>query len=189
MIAPNMTTTLTFIATDAVITQDLLQRCLGKAMDKSFNMMSVDTDTSTSDMALCFASGQKAFSLHDKNELSAFQELLDEVCIQLAKKIARDGEGASKLIEVTVNQATSLKDARQIAKSIIDSPLVKTAIHGEDPNWGRIMMAIGKVEDVKINPKRHLYALETRYYLTGEPTGIDLSGVRAHLSKKRLELP
>ena len=138
MIHPNMATMLCFITTDAKIPSKKLESLLRNAADKSFNMISVDMDTSTSDMAVILANGL-AGSVDEKK----FQEALDYVCIELAKKIARDGEGATKLVEVKVRNAITSHDARKLAKSIICSNLVKCAIFGNDPNWGRILCAMG----------------------------------------------
>jgi len=137
MIEPNMGTMLAFLYTDAKLPGELLDLCLKKAVDKSFNMVVVDGDTSTNDMALLTATGY-----HDCEE-ETFQEGLDHVCISLAKMIAKDGEGATRLIEVRVTGAMSIEDARKAAKAISRSPLVKTAIFGKDPNWGRVIAAAG----------------------------------------------
>jgi glutamate N-acetyltransferase/amino-acid N-acetyltransferase len=137
MIEPNMGTMLAFLYTDAKLPTKKLDICLKNAVDKSFNMVVVDGDTSTNDMALLTATGY-----HDCEE-KAFQEGLDHVCISLAKMIAKDGEGATRLIEVRVTGAMSTEDARKAAKAISRSPLVKTAIFGKDPNWGRVVAAAG----------------------------------------------
>ncbi len=139
MIEPNMATMLAFIVTDADITSDQLQAALKSSADKTFNMTSVDTDTSTSDMAVVMANGRV------KNvDLNIFQDALDAVCLALTKMIAKDGEGATTLLICEVTGAQTEQDAKKVAKSVINSPLVKTAIYGHDPNWGRLMMAVGK---------------------------------------------
>jgi len=137
MIEPNMGTMLAFLYTDAKLPTKKLDICLKKAVDKSFNMVVVDGDTSTNDMALLTATG------FYECEEEKFQEGLDHVCISLAKMIAKDGEGATRLIEIKVTGATSTEDARKAAKAISRSPLVKTAIFGKDPNWGRVIAAAG----------------------------------------------
>lgn len=137
MIEPNMGTMLAFLYTDAILSKENLDSCLRKAVDKSFNMVVVDGDTSTNDMALITATGY-----HDCEE-DVFQKGLDHVCTSLAKMIARDGEGASRLVEARVKGARSPQDARLAAKAIVRSPLVKTAIFGKDPNWGRVVAAAG----------------------------------------------
>jgi glutamate N-acetyltransferase/amino-acid N-acetyltransferase len=118
---------------------DVLDRCLKQAVDRSFNMIVVDGDTSTNDMVLLTATG----ALDIVPEIKEFQTGLDQVLIDLAKQIARDGEGASRLIESRVKGAVSQQDARLVAKAIVRSPLVKTAIFGQDPNWGRVIAAAG----------------------------------------------
>ncbi len=139
MIEPNMATLLSFIVTDAEVAPDQLQTALKTSVDKTFNMTSIDTDTSTSDMVIVMANGHVK-----KVDPASFQEALDCVCLELTKMIARDGEGATKLIICQVEAAQTEDDAKKIAKSVINSPLVKTAVYGNDPNWGRLMMAIGK---------------------------------------------
>jgi glutamate N-acetyltransferase/amino-acid N-acetyltransferase len=138
MIEPNMGTMLSFVFTDADISHDKLQRCLKSAVDKSYNMVVVDGDTSTNDTVTLIATG-----LAGKPDMKKFQEGLDKVCIEIAKQIARDGEGATKLIEVTVDGANSIKGARKAAKAVVRSPLFKSAVYGTDPNWGRAVCAIG----------------------------------------------
>ncbi|MDC0036656.1 bifunctional glutamate N-acetyltransferase/amino-acid acetyltransferase ArgJ [bacterium] len=152
MIAPNMATTLGFLVTNAGISQEQLQDVFTACIDESYNMMSVDTDTSTNDMALCFATGECPLDSDNKDEMKAFKELLKKACVSLAVQIAKDGEGASKLIEVQVIQAKTTSIAKRLAKQVVDSPLVKTAIHGEDPNWGRFIMALGKGNPDGLDP-------------------------------------
>ena len=147
MIAPNMATMLGFIFTNANISSDILQQLLQKANEKSFNSITVDSDTSTSDTVL-FASTRKAKHHQIKNvfekRLNNFKENLNSLMLDLAKLIVKDGEGASKFITINISGASSKKAAQKIGFSIANSPLVKTAIAGEDANWGRIIMAIGK---------------------------------------------
>jgi glutamate N-acetyltransferase/amino-acid N-acetyltransferase len=138
MIEPNMGTMLSFVFTDADITRDKLQNCLKSAVDKSYNMVVVDGDTSTNDTVTLIATGQAG-----KPDMKKFQEGLDKVCMEIAKQIARDGEGATKLIEVTVDGAKSVKGARKAAKAVVRSPLFKSAVYGTDPNWGRAVCAVG----------------------------------------------
>jgi len=152
MIAPNMATMLGFLVTDAKINSGTLHRLLKLATDATFNMTSVDTDTSTNDMVLAFATGGVGSGITSGVDQKEFLKLLTKACGQLAKLIAADGEGATKLIEVTVEGAKNLRDARIIAKNIVNSPLVKTAIHGADPNWGRVLAAAGKDPSAKVNP-------------------------------------
>jgi len=142
MIEPNMATMLSYFMTDAKIAPDTLKQCLKEAVERSFNMVSIDTDTSTSDTVAIMANG-----LAGEVDLDEFRHALQTMAIELAQEMARDGEGATRLIEVTVDQASSFAQAKRVAKSIVNSPLVKTAIFGADPNWGRITMAIGKCEE------------------------------------------
>lgn len=147
MIAPDMATMLGYIFTDASVDAGFLQKMLNSATAKSFNCITVDSDTSTSDTVLAFATGQNlASSLmsFDDPGADAFQAALDDLSMQLAHLVVRDGEGARKFIEILVTGAESDKSAKHIAMSIANSPLVKTAIAGEDANWGRIVMAVGK---------------------------------------------
>jgi len=142
MIAPNMATMLAYIFTDADIESKTLTKLLKDSTDKSFNSITVDSDQSTNDTLLIFAT--KAAKNSNQASLDSFKNALDEVCLELAKMIVVDGEGAKKLIEIEVAGANSHKQAKTVAFAIANSPLVKTAIAGCDPNWGRIVMAVGK---------------------------------------------
>jgi glutamate N-acetyltransferase/amino-acid N-acetyltransferase len=145
MIAPDMATMLSFIFTDAAIPAPILQSMLNKAVDHSFNAITIDSDTSTSDTVLLFATGQaRNKRFEDATHLADFRRALAEVTRDLAMLVVRDGEGASKFVEITVDGAVSNHSAKRIALAIANSPLVKTAIAGEDANWGRIVMAVGK---------------------------------------------
>ena len=144
MIAPNMATMLSFIVTDAVISQKAIKKALTKATDLSFNMIVVDGDESTNDTCLMLANGSSGVDVEKNGGIDPnFQEGLNHICINLAKKMARDGEGASKFIEANVKGAESFEDAKLAAKAIVTSPLFKSAVFGGDPNWGRIVSAIG----------------------------------------------
>jgi glutamate N-acetyltransferase/amino-acid N-acetyltransferase len=142
MIHPNMATMLAFLMTDASIDAAALQKALKSAVDQSFNSISVDGDTSTNDTVLVMASGKAENA--PKSDLADFQRALDRVCRDLAWMIVRDGEGATRVMEVRVTGARSEKDAKLAAHAIATSPLVKTAVHGGDPNWGRIVGALGR---------------------------------------------
>jgi glutamate N-acetyltransferase/amino-acid N-acetyltransferase len=145
MIHPNMATLLCFLTTDAAVGLDFLKSALRGAADASFNMVSIDGDTSTNDMLLIMANGLAGGRpIRGGGRGKLFQQVLHRVCIHLAKAIARDGEGATKLLEATVSGAASLADARLAARAIVGSPLVKTAVHGCDPNWGRMVAAAGR---------------------------------------------
>ncbi|WP_134700539.1 bifunctional glutamate N-acetyltransferase/amino-acid acetyltransferase ArgJ [Ammoniphilus sp. YIM 78166] len=145
MIHPNMATMLGFIVTDAKVEQAYLQEALRKATDETFNMITVDGDTSTNDMVVVMANGMAGNSALNSEHVQAddFYQALAYVMKELAKKIARDGEGATKLLEVEVKGSPSEEIARQVAKTVISSNLVKTAIYGADANWGRILCAVG----------------------------------------------
>jgi glutamate N-acetyltransferase/amino-acid N-acetyltransferase len=144
MIHPRLATMLCFLTTDAVVGLDFLRAALQKSVELSFNMISVDRDTSPSDTVLLMANGlAKNETITSGKPLAAtFQQALDRICIHLAKALARDGEGATRLIEATVSGAASLAEARKAARTIIGSSLVKTAVNGGDPNWGRIVAAV-----------------------------------------------
>jgi len=155
MIHPDLATMLCFLTTDAAVGLDLLKAALKKAVDVSFNMVSIDGDTSTNDMVLIMANGlagNKPISPGSRRA-GLFQQALDRVCIHLAKAIARDGEGATKLIEVRVSGAPGVTEARLAARTVVSSPLVKTAVYGHDPNWGRIVAAVGR-SGVEVVPDR-----------------------------------
>lgn len=142
MIHPNMGTMLGFITTDASVPSSVLQRFLREAVEESFNMVTVDGDTSTNDMVLILANGTSGITPSGEDMVN-FEKMVKGMCIQLAKDIARDGEGASKFMEVSVSGAKTKEDARKIARSICGSSLVKAALFGEDANWGRILTAAG----------------------------------------------
>jgi glutamate N-acetyltransferase/amino-acid N-acetyltransferase len=146
MVHPNMGTLLCFLTTDASVDMDFLASALRQAVDISFNMVSIDGDTSPNDTVLLMANGLASNKeiTGQSQQAALFQQSLNEVCIYLAKAIASDGEGASKLIEATVSGSTNTSDARDAARAIISSSLVKAAIHGNDPNWGRIVAAAGR---------------------------------------------
>jgi glutamate N-acetyltransferase / amino-acid N-acetyltransferase len=158
MIAPDMATMLVFIFTDAAIPAKVLQGMLSASVAKSFNCITVDGDTSTSDTVLLFATGKagpqpKALNSAGDVRVKGFAKALNGICLDLAQQVARDGEGAEKLIEIAITGAQSDAAAHKIAMSVANSPLVKTAIAGEDANWGRIVMAIGKAGEKAIRDK------------------------------------
>jgi glutamate N-acetyltransferase/amino-acid N-acetyltransferase len=178
MIAPNMGTMLCFITTDINASVDELNKALKIAVDKSFNMVVVDGDESTNDTVILMSNG-KSGKIDEK-----FQKALDFVCIELAKMMAKDGEGATKYMEVTVNSATSKEDAKTAAKAIIGSSLVKTALFGADPNWGRVVAAVG-YSGAKIDEKMVDIAFES------ENENIEIvkkGSILASLKSKELEI-
>jgi len=145
MIAPNMATMLAFVTTDARLPASLLQEAMNRAVAVSFNSVTVDGDTSTNDMCLIMASGMGEGEISRQG--AAFEDFVDaltRLCVGLAKEVARDGEGATKLVEIVVRGAATEPGAHRIAKTIAESPLVKTALFGNDPNWGRLLMAAGR---------------------------------------------
>ena len=158
MIAPDMATMLAFIFTDAAVPAKILQKLLNRGVEPSFNCITVDGDTSTSDTVLLFATGAagqapKGLKSADDARLKGFAKALDTLCMDLAHQVAKDGEGAEKFIEIAITGAESPKAARRIAMSVANSPLVKTAIAGEDANWGRNVMAVGKAGEKAIRDK------------------------------------
>ena len=146
MIQPNMATMLGFIATDASISRDMLDGMLRTAVNLSFNRITVDGDTSTNDAVTLTATGQSDFVITptDRAAALAFQAALTELATELAQDIVRDGEGATKFVEITVSSADSEAEADQVARTVAHSPLVKTALFASDPNWGRILAAVGR---------------------------------------------
>jgi len=148
MIAPDMATMLSFVFTDANLPASVLQDCLNAGVGPSFNSITVDSDTSTSDSLLLFATGKggkhAAIAKASDNKLTDFRRSLDAVLMDLALQVVKDGEGAQKLIRIDVSGAESDRAAKRIGLSIANSPLVKTAVAGNDANWGRIVMAVGK---------------------------------------------
>ncbi|CAL9520452.1 Glutamate N-acetyltransferase 2 [Nocardiopsis dassonvillei] len=150
MIEPDMATMLAWFFTDAQIEQPLLDEVFRRVVDRTFNALSIDGDTSTSDSAALFANG-----LAGPVDMAGFESALFDVALRLVRMIASDGEGASKLLEVRVTGARDDAQAKRVAKAVVNSPLVKTAVHGADPNWGRVAMAVGKCsEETDILPER-----------------------------------
>ncbi len=192
MIAPNMGTMLAFLFTDAAIPADILDELLGKAVNQSFNAITVDSDTSTSDTVLMFATGQtKHKSSKDASgkRLKHFRKALEALCLDLALQIVRDGEGAKKLIEVTVEGAKSKATAKRIALAIANSPLVKTAFAGEDANWGRVVMAIGKSGEPADRDKLSIWFGEHHVAKDGEAVdGYEEAPVAAYMKGAELSV-
>jgi glutamate N-acetyltransferase/amino-acid N-acetyltransferase len=171
MIAPDMATMLSFIVTDAPIAAPVLQGLLSAGVRDSFNAITVDSDMSTSDTLLLFATGAaRAARVTDPRDprLKPFKKALDDVLLDLAQQVVKDGEGARKFVEVRVAGATSRKAARRIALSIANSPLVKTAIAGEDANWGRIVMAVGKAGEPADRDRLAIFFGDIRVAVKGE---------------------
>jgi glutamate N-acetyltransferase/amino-acid N-acetyltransferase len=190
MIHPDMATMLCYITTDAAVAAPFLKAALKQAVAVSFNLISVDGDTSTNDTALVMANGLAGNRMITaKSELSeSFQEALQQVCIYLAKCIARDGEGATRLIEVQVNGSASVREARRAARTISSSPLVKTAVHGCDPNWGRIIAAAGRSGIELVPEKADVYIEDVCLLKGGMPLGFDKKAVAEMLKKAEVTL-
>ena len=153
MIAPNMATMLCFVCTDVAADADQLHQCLYTSVEQSFNRISIDGDTSTNDTALILANGLSGAVIQSPENLAVFQDILNEVLVTLAKMLVKDGEGATKLVEICVQGAATDEDARKIADTVAGSNLVKTAIFGEDANWGRILAAAGRA-GVSFEPEK-----------------------------------
>jgi glutamate N-acetyltransferase/amino-acid N-acetyltransferase len=185
MIEPDMATMLSYFVTDARIESETLAACLREAVQNSFNCLSVDTDTSTSDTVAIMANG-----LAGEVPLEAFRQALQHMAIELTKDLARDGEGATKLLEVTVRDAASPVQAKRVAKSVVNSPLVKTAIFGADPNWGRVAMAIGKCsEQTEIVPEKVSIAFGDLTVYQGQPLPQDrLPELTAYLQQPEVAI-
>ncbi|MDD9304934.1 MAG: bifunctional glutamate N-acetyltransferase/amino-acid acetyltransferase ArgJ [Desulfobacter sp.] len=172
MIRPDMATMLAYVLTDAAIDKDLLYQALVHANARSFNRITVDGDTSTNDTLACLASGAGEATIKDQAEFNIFQSLLDEVCYGLAKMVVQDGEGATKLASISVNGAKTQKDAFNAAEAIAHSNLVKTALYGQDPNWGRITAAAGR-SGAMVDPDRmDLFFDGTALVLKGKWLGL-----------------
>lgn len=184
MIEPNMATMLAYIFTDAAIDAATLDRMLRQAVHVSYNMLSVDTDTSTSDTCAILANG-----LAGAVDAAAFQETLTAGCIRMTEILARDGEGAQHLLRVTVRDAVNETEARYVAKALLNSPLIKTMVHGADPNVGRILMAIGKCFDATVNTTAtNAWVNGYQVVARGERLEFDDAVVRAALKVEVVDL-
>jgi glutamate N-acetyltransferase / amino-acid N-acetyltransferase len=187
MIHPDMATLLAFVTTDARLDADGAGRALRVAVDASFNMVSVDGDTSTNDMTLLLASGASGVAVEGE-AWEPFVDALTEVCGELARAIVADGEGATKVFEVRVRGAASPADARTAARTITTSNLVKTAIHGADPNWGRILAAAGR-SGARVDQSRASVRIgATTVFSRGAPCDWDPSAVRASFERPTIEI-
>jgi len=173
MIHPNMATMLAVVTTDAQIAPALLDQALRVAVNQSFNRISVDGDMSTNDTILLLANGASNYEIRTTQHVAEFTEALTQVCTDLAKQIARDGEGATKFVEIVVSGAASEDDAVRVAKAIANSPLTKTAIYGGDANWGRVVCAAG-YSGVAVAPaKMKLWFGDVNVFANGMPTDFD----------------
>jgi glutamate N-acetyltransferase/amino-acid N-acetyltransferase len=185
MIEPNMATMLAYVMTDADLPPQVMRPMLRRVVDRSFNAVSIDTDTSTSDTVVLLANG-----LAGPVNRRAFEGALVEVCEHLAREIARNGEGASKLLTVQVSGAKHARQAKFVAKAVVNSPLVKTAVYGCDPNWGRVVMAVGKCADERdIEPNRVTIRFGTdTVFALGSPVECDLESLRKYLGQPEVEI-
>jgi glutamate N-acetyltransferase / amino-acid N-acetyltransferase len=182
MIEPNMATMLVYLMTDAELPKAALRPMLRRVVDRTFNCMSIDTDTSTSDTVVLMANG-----LAGKVKLAQFEKGLLQVCEYLTKEIARSGEGATKLITVDVKGAKTATQAKRVAKCVVNSPLVKTAVYGCDPNWGRVIMAVGKTFDPSIEPAKVTIRFgDTNVFKKGSPVECDLETLRKYLGQSEV---
>jgi glutamate N-acetyltransferase / amino-acid N-acetyltransferase len=192
MIAPDMATMLGFIFTDAAVDPVFLQKALSESNRHSFSCITVDGDTSTSDTILAFATGQSGTGRiedEDSPGADAFRSALDDLCTRLAQLVVRDGEGASKFITIDVEGAESDDSAHRIAMSIANSPLVKTAIAGEDANWGRVVMAVGKAGEPAERDRLSIRFGPTQVAVNGLAVeGYDEAPVSAHLKGQEIEI-
>jgi glutamate N-acetyltransferase/amino-acid N-acetyltransferase len=191
MIGPDMgplhATMLSFLTTDAQVEKALLQQLLERAVERSFNSVTVDGDTSTNDTCILLANGASGVTISEANA-EPLLHLLEMVCVELAKKIARDGEGATKLVTIEVQGATTEADAKQIAMTIANSPLVKTAIFGRDPNWGRLAMAAGRAGVSFDAQKLSIRLGEVEVFRNGEPSDFDLATAEAAMQPENLTI-
>ncbi len=153
MIRPDMATMLCFVCTDVKVSSEILKEILVKAVNRSFNRITIDGDTSTNDTVLIMANGLSGAVIQSPDQKDIFQKILDEIFLDLAKQLVRDGEGVTKLVEIMVRNAVSDSDAQKVADTVAHSPLVKTAFFGEDANWGRIAGAVGRA-GVQIDPDK-----------------------------------
>ena len=189
MIHPNMATMLGYLLTDAAIPQEIVKSLLLEATEVSFNMISVDGDTSTNDCVFLLANGASGVGIANDADLALLKQALVDVSQVLAKSIARDGEGADKLIEVRVSGASSLALARAAARGITVSPLIKCAMHGADPNWGRILAKLGSVGVPSASlEKMKLDVQGFRLFEGGGPVAFDRSAVRVQLWNDTVEV-
>ncbi len=184
MIEPNMATMLCYVMTDAAVERPVLDAVLRRVVDDTLNMVSVDTDTSTSDTCVAIANGRSG-----PVSEAALESALRTALTRMAEMLARDGEGASRLVRVSVRGAASRPEARVIAKSLVNSPLVKTMIYGTDPNVGRILMAVGKCFDCRVDPARLVATISgVTVFRDGGRTDFDESEVRTLLGKDPVDI-
>jgi glutamate N-acetyltransferase/amino-acid N-acetyltransferase len=184
MIEPDMATMIALVFTDAAVDRTKLDATFRSVVDRTFNSLSVDTDTSTSDTAAIFANG-----LAGPVDAAGFEAALDAVCRSLTRQLARDGEGATKLLVVDVGGARDDGQAKRVAKAIVNSPLVKTAVHGADPNWGRVAMAVGKCsEDTDIDEGRVVIRFGDQQVYPGAVDDAALEALAAYMRGEQVRI-
>ncbi|MCE5313792.1 MAG: bifunctional glutamate N-acetyltransferase/amino-acid acetyltransferase ArgJ [Armatimonadota bacterium] len=190
MIQPNMATMLCFITSDANIEASALKKCLVSSVDRSLNSLTIDGDMSTNDSVIVLANGKSGCAriVEGTSDYDVFEKALAQVCMELAQQIARDGEGATKYVEVHAVNAGTYADAKAVAMKIANSPLVKTAIFGEDPNWGRVLCAAGGA-GVNVDPsKTSLWFGDVKIVENGEPVSLDSEDARKPMLEKELRI-
>jgi len=184
MIEPNMATMLVYLVTDAELPKAAMKPMLKRIVDRTFNCMSIDTDTSTSDTVVLMANG-----LAGKVKLPQFEKGLLQVCEYLTREIARNGEGVTKLITADVKGGKNPMRAKHVGKLVANSPLVKTAVYGSDPNWGRVIMAVGKSFDPSIEPAKVTISFgATNVFKKGAPVDCDLEALRKYLGQAEVTI-
>ena len=191
MISPNMATMFCFITTDAAISLNTLRSCIKKSTENSFNQITVDGHMSTSDMVAILANGMahnRNITSSTKSERALFQKALDYVTQNMAKEIVKDGEGATKFVQIEIHEAKSVSEAKKIARTIAESPLVKTAINGEDPNWGRIVSAAGYAGVTLDESKLHLSVNKVTIYKKGLPVTPAPKRLNSVMKKKEITI-
>jgi len=191
MISPDMATMFCFITTDAAISLNTLRSCIKKSTEDSFNQITVDGHMSTSDMVAILANGMagnRNITSSTKSDLTLFQKALDYVTINMAKEIVKDGEGATKFVQIEIHEAKSTSDAKKIARTIAESPLVKTAINGEDPNWGRIVSAAGYAGVTLDESKLKLAVNKITIYKKGLPVTPAPKRLNSVMKKKEITI-
>ena len=188
MIHPSMATMLCFVTTDARVERKKLQQILSSAVDRSFNTITVDGDTSTNDSVFLMANGASGCEIKSSSEQKVFEESLTNVLVELAMMIVRDGEGATRFVKLNIESAATYEDAIKVGRAVGTSPLVKTAIFGGDPNWGRVLSAVGN-SNAKFDPRKvELKIGDICVFRRNEPQVIDLAGLSDLFSKKEIEM-
>lgn len=184
MIRPDMATMLCFVCTDAEISHPLLQKALKKAVDQSLNCITIDGDTSTNDMVLAMANGQSGATISTGQQQTVFQGLLDDLLMDVARRLVKDGEGVTKVVEIKVKGAASDNEASRVVDTVAHSPLVKTAFFGEDANWGRIIAAVGRAGVTMEPDKIDIYFNDVRMVKKGQGCGPEAEALATAVLKK-----